>query len=427
MYRWIFIGLVVLASSVNAEQSQSVPALTLDQVIVRVLENNPELKGADYEAMAAAAHIRNVQQSPAATMNVGFENFAGSGNLKGSDALEATLSLSKVFELGGKSDLRGEVAQQELLLLNTNQDARRLDILAEATRRFIHVVVDQVRLQVIRDKLVLLQSSYKVVNRRVKAGRSPVAERRRVAIAVARAEIELEHAEHELLSSRLNLATVWGETRVDYSTQADLFTLATVEPFTRFETLLEQNPDLVQFASERRLAQARLHVAQAKQSANIEITGGIRHLSSTDDNAFVLSARIPFGLNSRAAPAIEEQQLLQQQVSYNHEKQRLALYASLYSIHQELLHSYAAADVLQQRIIPEAKQALREYEKGYAAGRYSFLELTDAQRTLLDAKLEVVMTSANYHRYRIEIDRLTGARLSSIRTSGVRSATGAKQ
>ena len=422
MYRWIFIGLVVLTSPINAEQSQSVPVLTLDQVIVRVLENNPELKGADYAAMAAAARIRVVQQSPAATMNVGFENFAGSGSFKGSDALEATLSLSKIFELGNKSDLRGEVAQQELLLLNTNQDARRLDILAETTRRFIHVVVDQARLQVISDKLALLQSSYKVVNRRVKAGRSPVAERRRVAISVARAEIELEHAEHELLSSRLKLTTMWGETRTDFSTKADLFTLATVEPFTKFEILLEQNPDLVQFASERRLAQARIHVAQAKQSANIEITGGIRHLSSIDDNAFVLSARIPFGLNSRAAPAIEEQQFMHQQVSYNHEKQRLALYASLYSIHQELLHSYTAADVLQQRIIPEAKQVLREYEKGYAAGRYSFLELSDAQRTLLDARLEAVMTSANYHRYRIEIDRLTGARLSNAHQS-----TGAKQ
>jgi cobalt-zinc-cadmium efflux system outer membrane protein len=67
--------------------------------------------------------------------------------------------------------------------------------------------------------------------------------------------------------------------------------------------------------------------------------------------------------------------------------------------------------MLRRRIIPEAERALRDFEKGYALGRYSFLELLNAQRTLLGARLEAVQLAADYHRYQTQIDRLTGGGL----------------
>ncbi|MGD8785337.1 MAG: TolC family protein [Thioalkalispiraceae bacterium] len=385
--------------------------LTLDRVIVQVLENNPELKLNDYDALSAAARIRAARQTPPVHLNVELENFAGSGSRKGTDALETTLSLSKVFELGDKADLRGEVAQHNAKLVTNHQEARRLDIIAQAARRFIHVLVDQHRLQIAQDKLDLKKRTHKVVTRRVNAGRSPRAEKRRTSMAMARAEIELEHAEHELESSRLKLATMWGEvTPVFSKAQADLFALQQVNDFAQLEKLLANNPDLVRFATRQRLAEARLNLAKAKSSADIEFNAGVRNYQITDDNAFLVSASIPFGLESRAAPAIEVEDYQLQKQPFNYEKQRLALYSSLFEVYQELKHAYTAIKVLRQKIIPEAQKVLSDIEKGYAVGRYSFLELTDAQQILLNAQLESVMTAANYHRYKIEIDRLTGAR-----------------
>lgn len=413
--RYVIFLLMTLQLSfipLNTQAAQEV--LTLDKVVVRVLEKNPELKVSDYEARAAAARIRVARQTPPASINVEFENFAGSGIRKGSDAMETTLSLSKILELGDKAELRGEVAQHNAKLLQNSQDAKRLDIISEAVRRFVHVIVDQHRLVIAKDKLSLVKRTYQVVNKRVRAGRSPVAEKRRISIALARAEIELEHAEHELATSRVKLAGMWGETNPDFKTaQADLFELEQVALFTELETLLEQNPDLVRFATTQRLAEARFNLAKAKQSANIKFAAGVRNYSATDDNAFVLSASIPFGLNSRAAPVIEAQNYQMQKESFNFEKQKLALYTSLYEVYQELRHAYTAVNALREKIIPEAERALRDYEKGYAAGRYSFLELTDAQQILLDAQLESVMSAASYHQYKIEIERLTGARQST--------------
>jgi cobalt-zinc-cadmium efflux system outer membrane protein len=64
-------------------------------------------------------------------------------------------------------------------------------------------------------------------------------------------------------------------------------------------------------------------------------------------------------------------------------------------------------------MIPEAERAANDYEQGYKSGRFSLLELNETQRILLDARLEAVLTAANYHRFRIEIERLTGAAIRS--------------
>ena len=85
----------------------------------------------------------------------------------------------------------------------------------------------------------------------------------------------------------------------------------------------------------------------------------------------------------------------------------------LYEIYQELQHMVTAVEVFGLQIIPAAEQALEDYENGFAVGRYSLLELTEAQRVLLDARLEYLAAASDFHRSQIEIERLTGAALNT--------------
>ena len=407
---WIALtfGILGFCSNIAAEPLQR-DTLTLDEALVAVLEKNPMLLAGDYQAQAAAARIRQAQQSTPVQVKLELENFAGSGQFSGDDLLEATLSLGKVLELGNKAGLRGEIARNEATLLGNEKDAERLDLLAEAARRFIHVVVDQERLKIARDKLVLAKRTAAIVGERVSVGKSPDTERRRVRIAVARAEMELEHAEHELATSRLKLATQWGHTEANFSSaKASLSALDPVGSFEELAQLLERNPDLTRYASEQRLAESRLRLAQSRRKMNVEFSGGIRYFNITDDSALVLSASIPLGSASRATPGIESARLLSDQHPLLYQQRQLKLHASLYEIYQELSHAFSASRTLREQVVPEAELALRDYEKGYRSGRYSLLELSDAQKTLLDARLESVMTAADFHNYRIEIERLTG-------------------
>lgn len=410
MRKWIICFLFVSSPVAFGVEEQTNHKLTLDQAIINVLERNPLLRASDYEAKAAAARIRAAKLSPAFYTSIEFENFGGSGKYHSGDNLESTLSLSKVLELGDKAALRGDLAQNKASLLRNEQDAKRLDLMAETTKRFIHVITDQERLVIAKDSLKLAKQTLKVVKRRVQAGRTPNAELRRAKIALARKQLELEHAEHELATTRLKLITLWGAIRVTFATvEANLYAIKSATPFEVLTQLLERNPDLVRFATEKRLAQTRIELAQAKRQSDIKVSAGVRHFNATDDTGFVLSLSAPFGSSSRAEPLVEEAKMLNLRDPHLYEQRRLTLYATLFEVHQEIKHAIEAVTTLRKTIIPHAEHALREYKKGYELGRYSFLELTEAQNVLLSSRLEAVMAATNYHRYRTEIDRLTGA------------------
>ena len=409
VYLLMLPAAAAIASDQNTDRS-----LSLEQAILNVLEHNPALIAAGYESQAAAARIRNAGLTPAFHTSIEFENFGGSGDLGGSDFLETTLSLSKVLELGNKAGLRTDVAQHEALLLRSEQDAQRLDILAEAANRFIQVVSDQEQLAIAEQSLALAQRTHDEVSQRVRAGRSANAELRRAKIALARTQLKFERAQHALETSRLKLATLWGETRVDFaSAKADLYAIAQPAPFNTLVERLDNNPDLLRFATAKRLAETRIQLARARNTGNIEIAGGIRHFNLTDDTALVVSLDIPFGNRSRAAPKIEEAEIAELRNPHDREQRRLELYATLFEVHQEIHNEINAVTALRDSIIPLAEAALQDHETGYTAGRYSLLELNVAQLTLLDSKLELVSAAANYHRYRIEIERLTGAGLTT--------------
>ena len=412
MRQSVFCLLLLSATAAIASDANGDRSLLLEQALINVLENNPSLKAAGYESRAAAARIRNAGLTPALRASIDFENFGGSGVLDGTDALESTLSLSKVLELGGKARLRSDVARNEALVLGNEQDAERLDILAETAKRFVQVVSDQHRVTIAEKALTLTQHTHDVVSQRVRAGKSANAELRRAKITLARVELKFHHAQHALETSRVKLATMWGDTRVGFTAaKADLYAITQPEPFGSLVERLDNNPDLLRFATEKRLTETRTQLARSRNKADIEIIGGLRHFNFTDDTGLVVSLGIPFGNRSRAAPKIEEAELLDQRNPYDREQRRLELHSTLFEVHREIKHEIDAVTAYRDSIIPLAEEALRDYENGYAAGRYSLLELNVAQRTLLDSQLELLSAAANYHRYRIEIDRLTGAGL----------------
>ena len=386
--------------------------ITLEQGLGRVIEYSPVLKGARYQTSAAEARVRAARLPTPLSVKIELENFAGSGKASGTDILESTLSLARVLETGNQTNLRGDLARQKADLLQNEQDSRRLDLLATTTDRFVSVVSDQEMLEIARKTMKLARHTFEVIEARYKAGKAPASERSRAVIELARTEIELKHAEHKLAASRLRLAATWGDTSPHFDiAEGDLFALDEVVPFDQLKDLLDRNPDLVRFATAQRLAAARTRLARADRRPDIDLYGGVRYLRESEDVALVVSASVPFGTRQRAAPSIEEAEMLALAEPLAQEQRRLELYTTLFEIHQELMHSRSAVETLRQRIIPESRKVLRDLEKGYAQGHYSFVDILLAQRTLLKARIELVSSAADYHRYRAEIDRLTGARL----------------
>ncbi len=64
---------------------------------------------------------------------------------------------------------------------------------------------------------------------------------------------------------------------------------------------------------------------------------------------------------------------------------------------------------LQAEVLPGAQTALSAASKGFELGKFSFLEVLDAQRTLIHARTQRLQAVAEAHRAAYAIDRLLGS------------------
>ncbi|HET8697937.1 MAG TPA: TolC family protein [Gammaproteobacteria bacterium] len=403
---------LLIATSAAAQAGGS--ELTLASAIDLALARNPNLEASRYELTAAQGRIVQAGLKPNPELGLELENFGGTGSVNALGALETTLRLSQVIELGGKRDLRRNVAEADRDVAVLEQRARELDVLGEVTRRFIDVVAGQERVRYARAAETLASQTLDAITARVNAARSPVAEQSRARIARTRASLEVRQAESELTAARHALAALWGDGEPAFTTAAaDLFRFEENEPFQTFFDRLERSPKFLSFASEARLRDAELRLAQAQAHQDVAVELGVRRLEAADDWALVAGFSRPLGVRNRNQGAILEARARRAQTDAERDAALVAARAALFGVYQQMTTARARTDTLRNEAVPQAQTALRETQAGYDAGRFSFLELVTAQQELLELQEAAIGSAASYHRLRAELERLTNEPLST--------------
>ena len=405
--------ILLLVAMPTAWTQDVVDVLTLGDAVELALAGNPDLRGFGYRLRAQQARTDTASLAPPLELRANVENLLGSGAANRLDSAEAEFSISRVIELGDKRALRAAAGQAGSQLLGVEQSAAELDVVAEVTRRFIHVAADQAHLELTGRATELAEETLAATEARVAAARAPEVELRRARVTLVRAQIDQEHAEHELLASRRLLAALWGESEPRFGRiDADLYRLPAPAAFESLLARLERNPDFLRFISEARLRDAEIRLAQARARADIDVTAGIRRLQRTRDQAFVVGVAMPLGSAARARGAIAEASALRGASDAERDAHRVRIEAQLFAVYQELLHAVTEAGSLRATVVPEMESALIATREAFERGRYSYLEWVDAQRELIAVQRELIESSADAHLYLAEIERLTGEPLS---------------
>lgn len=407
--------LLLFHASQAISQSPAVP-LTLRDAIHRSLDRNPDLKAFGYEHEAQQGRLRQARARPDPEVGVLVENALGSGEHRSFDAAETTLSLGFLIERGARQR-RIDAAAAGGALLETETMIRRLDVAAEAARRFVAVLANQAALAASRDAAVLAEETAKAVETRVRAAKAPQAEEAQAQAQLARARLDEEHAEHELAAARQRLAALWGSTQPDFAeARGELLALPALEPFESWRPRLEKNTAIDRLVSEKRLREAQLRLAEMRRRPSWQVTAGVRRFESGDDHAFVLGLTIPIASRDSSQGAIAEARAQSRQIDAQQEALRVQLDAELFGIYQELLHAYAEANTLRDKVLPRMETALEQSRYAYERGRYGYVQWVAAQRELVELRRALLEASADVHRGRIEIERLTDTALGGVLT-----------
>lgn len=401
------IGFLLLAGSFATPVVHG-QTLSLSQAVQRSLETNPAVRAAKQTIVATEQRADLNSLAPPWTVGADIENVGGTGRFSGLHGAETTLRLGRVLELGGKRDARRALGAAEVVRSQLGLDQTRLQLATETIVRFVEILADQARVDVAAKDQALARELTATVDHWVKVGRSPESDLALMQIRQEQADIKVEHAAHELASARVALAALWGADEADFaSASGDLFALPTVASFEQFATRLPDNPAQRALILDARTSQARERLASATSSPDIAAYIGVRRHEISNDTALVAGVTIPLGSAYRSALSTAQARAetnalrAQTQASATETRQRL------FTAYQELLHARTAYEAQRDRMIPKAEAALALTRKGFNAGRFSFVALSQVQRTLLELRTAQIDAALRYHTLLVDIERMT--------------------
>lgn len=403
--------LLLFNTTLYAESNLNTNSINLQNAIHKTFEHNPTLQSFSYQLKAQDGRELQASMSASPEINFGIEGVFGSGNYDGTDQAQATLSIGWVIEGNIRQGFK-DVARAGSLSLSTDAKLKRLDAASETARLYLICLANQARLMNTSKTVQLSKETVLAVKKRVKAGKTPEAELARAQAELAHKKLSHEDIEHELSSAIRLLAAQWGVTQPDFSrVEGNLFSLPSPLSFEQLKTQLDNSPEFFRLLSDKRLKQAELKLAQAQSSPVWRVNVGVRHYERTDDQALVADISIPFGERSRNKGRIASAQANLDQITVNKDALRVRFETSLYVLYQELQHSLHRINTHKNNIIPQLETALSETRRAYNLGRYSYFELRSVQTDLLNARASLVEDSIAAHLKVIEIERLTGVRM----------------
>jgi Outer membrane protein len=383
--------------------------LVLPQALALALTQNPELAAFSWESRAQEATTLQAGLFPNPTFNANASNF-GNQVITGFDGDVVTLEISQLIELGGKRTARMEAASLTKQLADWDYEAKRADVLTQVTQAFIDVLAAQQRLALTKQTHELANQTTVTTSARVQAGKVSPVEETKAKIARASVQIELMRAQKELEAARKRLAAGWGSTTPRFeAVSGNLESIQAPASLDSLAQRLSKNPDLARWATEITQRQALITMEKSKAIPDVTATVGASKYLMPNDYALVVGFSVPLPVFDRNQGRIQEAEHRLTKAEEELRSTEVRIATALNTAYQALDTAYSEIITLQQDILPGAQSAYDAAYEGYRLGKFGFLDVLDAQRTLFGAKNQYLLALAEYHKSLANVERLVGS------------------
>ena len=409
-----FATFVPQEKSPDNKISQTIPpqpagVLSLQQALAAGLMHNPELAAFSWDVRAAEARELQAGLLPNPELSTEVENFGGNKEMHGFKSAETTVQVSQLFETGGKRGYRKRSAELEKNLAGWEYEIKRLDVFGKISAAFWEVLASQERGAIAESLFKLAEQTYSTAAEKVAVGKAPPVEEVQASIALTTTELQFKKTKSDLQSSRSRLAAAMGiPTPTFEKAEGQFDALEPLPGLDKLQAALAESPEMLRWKAGLEKRKADVKLKDAGALPDITLSAGPRYFNDTDDKAFVVGLSVPI-------PLFNQNQGERQEARCNAAKAEEEQKAGLIKIRSDLNQTYQScssafelAAALRDRSIVGATQAFEAAQEGYRQGKFNYLMVLDAQRTLFELKQQYVDTLADYHTNRVTLERLVG-------------------
>lgn len=393
------------STTTPADAAPAAPAtspLTLEQALSQALARSPALAAASrqVEAARAAAQQAGAWRNPELSVTVEDAR---------SEARTTTVMVGVPLELGGKRQARLTAAARAVGLAEAELRRARAELRAGVAQAFFAALVAQERLTLADGAVAIAARAAEAAGRRVAAGKVSPVEATRARVDLAQARLERAEAQGELRMAHHALAALLGDVAPAFGrVQGEARAWPERPGFEALSAQIDEAPALMAAQAEVDRRAALVAVERSKASPDVMLSLGSKRDASTGRSQAVLGLALPLPLFDRNQGSVVEASRLADQARDVQQLARLTLLAELQEASIRLTGAQAALQALQDTVLPAAQEAHDAASRGFEAGKFGFLEVLDAQRTLLQARARYLNTLAAAHQAAATLDRITG-------------------
>ena len=378
--------------------------LSLASAIDLALSANPTLAAAARELQAMEGTVIQAGVRPNPELAALVEDTQKSATRT------TTLQINQTIELGGKRAARIESAERGRDVAAADLDAQRLEIRSATVAAFFDVLVAQERIRLAEALLDLAQRATQAASRRVIAGKVSPVEETKARVAEASVRVELNQVQGELAAARRRLAATWGNPSPRFERADGRTEILPVVPTSEdIRRRLATAPVLTRARLEVDRRSALAELERTRRISNVTVSIGAQRVEELGRNQAIVGLSVPLPLFDRNQGNLLEALRRTDKARDELAATEIRLSTELAQAHERLKALSLEVSSLQTEILPGAQSAYEAASKGYELGKFSFLEVLDAQRTFFQARSQYLRALAEAHRAAAEIDRVLGA------------------
>ncbi|WP_087518999.1 TolC family protein [Pseudomonas sp. M30-35] len=394
-----FLCAASFSTSIYALESAEV---TVTQALERAFQQNPELAAASWNIDIAAGAREQAGLIPNPEVSFEVEDTR-------SNSRSTTVQLTQPIELGGKRGARVELAERGQDAAAIKLQRSRNELRATVIQAFYSVLRAKEQVALAKESLALTERALVVANGRVKAGKVSPVEAVRAQVQLSEVRLDVRRAAMAQTNAQQQLAAVMGDASIGLNqVKGNAHDLPSLPAAKQLLTQVNQTVDLRLAEMAINQQEASLRLEQSQRIPDLNVTVGTQYdaLENERVNVFGLSMPIPiFNRNqgnilSAARRADQARDLRNATELRIRTQTQLAL--EQWATAQEQLTS------LHKTILPAAKSAVTSATRGFEMGKFSYIDVLDAQRTLLSARDQYIRSIAEATDAWVQIERIYG-------------------
>jgi len=379
--------------------STTAAVITLDEAIRLALASNPTLRSA----------TQSVAIADASKSQAGFiVNPELSVLREGMDRANRTqtVQINQRLELGGKRSARVDVAERERQVALQDVAVAQAQLRADVTTAYFEALIAQERVELARASVQVAEKATLAASKRVTAGRISPIEESRSKVAEAGVRLELAQASSEVSLAKQRLGALWGRTDAgQLSLERPVSDVPALPPLDALRQQLEAGPQLRRAREQVEREEAQVRLERAQRVPDVTVTIGSQRDNQIGHNQAVLGVSVPLPLFNR-----NQGNMLA--ALRRTDKARSDLDAERLRVNQALSEAYQRAQLAQQEIgsitaeiLPVAQTTYDAAVTGFEAGKFSFLDVLDAQRTLFQTRAQYLRALSDRYRSMADLGR----------------------